>query len=269
MPVLTISSILQSHLAAFCSQALVCWGITPPPTPTPGIKLSRKLSTGSTRSLGGFSSGHQILFGVGRSPQTQQCLHWRLWEESVKGGGGELINKPLFLAGQGLLEAGTLERARGGGWSPELGVARPKRMGGAESARGLSCGEKADARGMLAEVRGWRTVASYFLRPSRLRATLDIPLLSLPRASVAPAFYLVPPPGVAALWEQDSWNAVGTAPHLPGGPPPGPGAHPHPTRSLQPGSPGVTCRGKSQSAVWTLTRGSYGAQSHIPRGGVL
>lgn len=113
------------------------------------------------------------------------------------------------------------ESKGGGGWSPELGVARPKRMGGAESARGLSCGEKADARGMLAEVRGWRTVASYFLRPSRLRATLDIPLLSLPRASVALAFYLVPPPGVAALWEQDSWNAVGTAPHLPGGPPPG------------------------------------------------
>ncbi|KAK7822669.1 hypothetical protein U0070_002017, partial [Myodes glareolus] len=80
-------------------------------------------------------------------------------------------------------------------------------MGGAESARSLSCGKKADARGMLAEVRGWRTVASYFLRPCRLRATLDIPLLSLPRASVAPAFYLVPPPGVAALWEQDSWNA--------------------------------------------------------------
>lgn len=134
-------------------------------------------------------------------------------------------------------------KAGGGGWSPELGVARPKRMGGAESARGLSCGKKADARGMLAEVRGWRTVASYFLRPSRLRATLDIPLLSLPRASVAPAFYLVPPPGVAALWEQDSWNAVGTAPHLPGGPPPGPGAHPHPTRSLQLGSSELPAEG--------------------------
>lgn len=33
---------------------------------------------------------------------------------------------------------------------------------------------------------------------------------------MAPAFYLVPPPGVAALWEQDSWNAVGTAPTFPG-----------------------------------------------------
>lgn len=65
---------------------------------------------------------------------------------------------------------------------------------------------------MLAKVRCRRTVASYFLRPGRLQATLDIPLLSLPGASVAPALYLVRPPGVAALWEQDSWNAVGTAP---------------------------------------------------------
>lgn len=34
---------------------------------------------------------------------------------------------------------------------------------------------------------------------------------------MAPALYLVRPPGVAALWEQDSWNAVGTAPTLGGG----------------------------------------------------
>lgn len=65
---------------------------------------------------------------------------------------------------------------------------------------------------MLAKVCSRRTVASYFLRPGRLQATLDIPLLSLPGASVAPALYLVLPPGVAALWEQDCWNAVGTAP---------------------------------------------------------
>lgn len=118
---------------------------------------------------------------------------------------------------------------------------------------------------MLAEVRSRRTVASYFLRPSRLRATLDIPLLSLPRASVAPAFYLVRPPGVAALREQDSWYAVGTTPSPSRGPSSWPRSastpHPESARSYLPGE--VTVR-SLDSNPWI-----YGAQSHIPRGGVL
>lgn len=83
---------------------------------------------------------------------------------------------------------------------------------------------------MLAKVRCWRTVASYFLRPGRLQATLDIPLLFLPGASVAPALYLVLPPGVAALWEQDSRNAVRTAPQSAPGTPslPRRASTPHP-----------------------------------------
>lgn len=123
---------------------------------------------------------------------------------------------------------------------------------------------------MLAKVCCRHTVASYFLRPGRLQATLDNPLLSLPGASVAPALYLVPPPGVAALWEQDSWNAVGTTPQ------PALGT-PLPAQARIHAPPGLCSRVSlsylhGEVTVHNLDSNpdeSYGAQSHIPRGGVL